>query len=109
MGMPTGPVTVNFSTADGSAAAGSDYTQVTGTLEFQPWDMMKTISIPVLGDTKFEGSESFFVNLSNAAGATIVDGQGLGTITDDDSPPVVAFDPILVQVNESAGTATFLA
>lgn len=67
MGMPTGPVTVDYSTADGTATAGSDYTAVSGTLEFQPWEMMKTIEVPILGDTHHEGSENFSVNLSGAS------------------------------------------
>ena len=38
----------------------------------------------VFGDTKFEGNEGFFVNLSNPVGATIGDAQGQGTIINDD-------------------------
>ncbi len=67
MGMPSGPVSVNYSTASGTAVAGSDYTAVSGTLEFQPWEMMKTIEVPILGDTHHEGSENFSVNLSGAS------------------------------------------
>ena len=35
-------------------------------------------------DRKREADEVFFVNLSNANGATIADGQGAGTIRNDD-------------------------
>lgn len=45
--------------------------------------------MPVVGDKVNEDDETFFVNLSNQAGATIPDGEGVGTIEDDDEslPP----------------------
>jgi subtilisin-like proprotein convertase family protein len=45
----------------------------------------KTITVLVNGDTGEEPNETFVVNLSNAQGATIADGQGVGTILDDDA------------------------
>ena len=42
------------------------------------------MTVKVVGDTVVEPNETFFVTLSNAVGATIFDGQGLGTITNDD-------------------------
>ncbi len=47
----TGPVTVNYSTANGSATAGSDYTAATGTLTFAAGETTKTIAVPIAGDT----------------------------------------------------------
>jgi len=38
----------------------------------------------VKGDTAAEPDESFFVNLSNPVNATIIDGQGICTIVNDD-------------------------
>ena len=40
--------------------------------------------VTVRGDRKREPDEVFYVNLSNANGATIADGQGVGTIRNDD-------------------------
>jgi hypothetical protein len=40
----------------------------------------------VIGDTDIEPNETFFVNLSSAGGATISDGQGIGSIIKDDEP-----------------------
>src|SRR5262249_820537 len=45
----TGPVTVNYATADGSATAGSDYTARAGTLTFAAGETSKTISVTVAG------------------------------------------------------------
>ena len=47
-------ITVQYTTADGSAQAGSDYLATSGILTFQPGDTSKTISVPILGDTVAE-------------------------------------------------------
>jgi hypothetical protein len=78
------PVTVNFATANGTAKAGQDYNAQSGSLTFAPGQTTKTISIVVTGDRNREANETFFVNLSNVAGAQLMDGQGLGTILNDD-------------------------
>src|SRR6185312_17283968 len=77
-------VTAIYSTADGSASAGSDYMSTSGTVTFNPGETSKTITVTIFGDTVVEGNESFFVNLTSATNATIADGQGIGTIVDDD-------------------------
>lgn len=84
----TQATTVNYATANGSATAGSDFTAASGTLSFPAGTTSKTISVAVLGDTTAEGDEDFFVNLSAATGATIADGQGKGTIRNDDTAAV---------------------
>jgi glucose/arabinose dehydrogenase len=78
-------VTVNFATANGTATAGSDYVALAGTLTFPAGTTSRTINIQVTGDTVSEANETFYVNLSNAVNATIADGQGVGTITNDDT------------------------
>jgi hypothetical protein len=78
------PVTVNFSTRNDSAQAGSDYAAVSGTLTFAPGEVTKQITVLVNGDTQPEAIEVFFVDLSNASGAVIGDTEGLGRIFDDD-------------------------
>jgi parallel beta-helix repeat protein len=83
-------VTVNFATADASAIAGSDYVAQSGTLTFNAGDTAKTISVIVNGDTVDEGDETFFVNLASATNALIANGQGVGTIIDDDGPQIVS-------------------
>ncbi|HLM59524.1 MAG TPA: Calx-beta domain-containing protein, partial [Pyrinomonadaceae bacterium] len=84
----TNSVTVNYATADVTATAGADYTATSGTLTFAPGETTKTISVPVIGDTIDESNETFKILLSNGANASINDGEGIGTITDDDDAPV---------------------
>jgi sugar lactone lactonase YvrE len=78
------PVTVNYTTANGSASAGNDYLASSGTLTFAPGQTTQTILVKTLDDEAAEPSETFTVTLSNSVGAPIVDAQGVGTIQDDD-------------------------
>ncbi|MEG3637915.1 Ig-like domain-containing protein [Magnetococcus sp. PR-3] len=111
--------TVQYSTADGTADAGSttanDYSAVSGTLNFAAGDTTKTITTNIWNDARYEVSEQFNVNLFNASGATISDAQGIGEIrddgtgsggTNDDSTTVGvrSFTP----VNEAADWAMFV-
>src|SRR5262245_35614637 len=57
----TGPVSVNYPTADGSASAGSDYTARAGTLTFAAGEISKTITVTVAGDTAVEANETLNV------------------------------------------------
>jgi hypothetical protein len=100
------PVTVDYGTQDGTATAGSDYVSGFGTLTFGAGETSKPVVVEVNGDVIEEGDETFFVNLSNVSGdATIGDGQGTGTITDDDAVPLLSIDDVIVA--ESAGTMMF--
>ncbi len=80
----TQPVTVAYATGTGTATAGSDYQAASGTLTFAPGETSKTITVPVIGDRLPEPNETFSVNLSSPTNATIADGQGVGTILDDE-------------------------
>jgi Tol biopolymer transport system component len=85
------PVTVQYSTTDGTAQAGSDYAPLNDTLTFAPGETKKAITVLVNGDATFELNEAFTVNLSNAVGATIARGKGTGrgTVQNDDAMPTV--------------------
>ena len=76
-----GETTVEFSTANGTAVAGTDYTATSGTLTFSPGSTTRFITVPVLGDPLPDETETFVVNLSNPSGnAQLQDGQATGTI-----------------------------
>ena len=84
---PSGTVTVDYATSDGTAAAGSDYTATSGTLTFAAGETAKTVSVAVLDDAHDEGSETLSLTLSNASGAYLADGTATGTITNTDAIP----------------------
>jgi hypothetical protein len=85
-----GKSTVSFATADDTAVAPDDYVARTGKIRFAGHKLTRTASITVIGDAIDEADETFFLELMGAKGATIADGEGVGTITDDDAPPTVA-------------------
>jgi hypothetical protein len=58
--------------------------QWAGTLTYPSGAMVRYVDVAVKGDRVLEPNEDFFVNLSAPAGATLADGQGRGTIRDDD-------------------------
>src|SRR5262249_20370837 len=83
------PVTVNFATADGTASAGTDYLATNGTVTLAPGTTNQTLSVTVFGDSLNESNETFFVNLSTPAGATISAGRAVGPINNDDPVPAI--------------------
>ena len=84
-GNPLSPVTVSYATAAGTATAPSDFQSANGTLTFPVGVSTQRITVAVVGDKVRERNETFFVNLSNPSpNAYLGDGQGVGTIVDDD-------------------------
>ncbi len=86
-------VTVNYSTSNGTATAGSDYTRTAGRLTFSAGETTKTISVPVLNDRVDEDDETFTLTVSSAVNADLDDGGSsltvTGTIEDDDTRGLV--------------------
>lgn len=76
-------VTVNYSTADGTAFAPGDYTAIPSTtLTIVAGFTNKTITVVVQPDLLAEPQEIFAVNLSSPTNATIADSQGVCTIVE---------------------------
>ncbi|MHA0287848.1 Calx-beta domain-containing protein [Mycobacterium sp. C3-094] len=96
-----GPVTVGYSTSNGTATAGADYTASSGTVTFAPGVLTQQIRVSVLGDTAIEPNETFTLTLSNPGGATIADGTAVGTIANDD---VAAPPPVSLSISDAAVT-----
>jgi len=76
---------VEFATANGTAAAPGDYTSVSGKLTFALGETAKTINVSVVGELAYEPDEMLTVALSNPVNATIADGSANGTIKNDDT------------------------
>ena len=99
--------TVNYTTTNGTAMAGSDYISASGTLTFAPGETQKTIPVTVNGDTMFENNEAFTVNLSGEDGAVVTRRVGTATLVNDDAKPTLSIDNVAVTENPSGATATF--
>jgi hypothetical protein len=78
---PSGTYTVDFSTADGSAIAGRDYTTTSGTLIFGPGETSKSIQIPITPQPAGQPSRQFYVVLSNPSSGSALGQNSVATIT----------------------------
>ena len=82
-----GIVRVDYATRDGSARAGSDYTETSGTLRFNSLETERTVSVPISDDAHEDDGETFTLRLSNPDGAKIRgdDGEATGTIRNSEA------------------------
>ena len=102
------PVTYNIATANGSAAAGTDY--VAKSLIGQSiaaGQAGATFTVTINGDTAVEPNENFSVNITNVAGASLSDGFALGAIVNDDGKTLSIGDVAITEGNSGTKLATF--
>ena len=97
-GDPSVPVSVSYSTVDGTAVSGADYEAASGTLEFTASQRRKTITLSAIDDDLEEGDETFSMTLSSPTGAVLTEPSSFEVrIADDETPgsdtepPVTAF------------------
>ncbi|MEM8960297.1 MAG: Calx-beta domain-containing protein [Acidobacteriota bacterium] len=102
-------VTVSYTTADGSAVAGADYTAASGTVTIPAGETSATIPVAVLDDLLDELDETFTVTLSDADGGVLVDDTGVGTILDDDPTPVLAIGDVTVTEGDTGSVDAVFA
>lgn len=79
-------VTFQYWTEDVTARSGSDYVRAVGTASIPPGQISTTIAVGAAGNLTCENQETMNLNIDVPQGATIGDGQGVGTIRDDDCP-----------------------
>lgn len=78
------PVTVDYTTVDGTATAGEDYQATSGTLTIPVGDTLGSFTVSISPDNLVEENETFMVQLSNASNASIARGTFTATIRNDD-------------------------
>jgi hypothetical protein len=100
-------VAVYFRTDDGTARAGSDYVSTYGFYHFAVGQAELAIAVPVLGDTRDEATETFGVRSFHPSNVVIADGQAVGTILDDDSPPTLTIGDV-TQAEGRSGASYFV-
>lgn len=102
---PTSPVTISYTTADGTAKAGADYQAKSGTLTFAIGQTTQTIAVPVFAEAVANRPDvSFSVVLSNPIGATLARATATATVHDVYvTPPAITIGN--VTVNEPTGQA----
>lgn len=102
------PVTVAYTTADGTALAGLDYLPASGTVRFAPGEVSQVLAVVVLGDTVDELAESLQLLLSAPVNAELGDDAAVGTVEDDDPLPTLTLgDATANEGNTSSSAAIF--
>ena len=74
------PASVYYATADGTALAGTEYTQTSGNLVFPAGVTSETVNVPITTAQTGGPTRTFTLDLSNPVNATIADCQGVGSI-----------------------------
>ncbi len=85
-----GTITVDYRTVEGTATAGSDYTDTSGTVTFLDGEVSKTIQIPLSDDAVVESNEQFSFTIDNVTGGATLLVPRTATITIDDNDSIQA-------------------
>jgi hypothetical protein len=105
-------VTAAYTTVNGTARSGLDYTAGNGTVRIAAGDTEGVISVPITDDTLFENDQTFTVRLSSATPTGVVVDNATGTVTiaENDEPaaptltaPAVLDAPGYVTLTGTAG------
>jgi hypothetical protein len=100
-------VSVNYETVNGSAFAGSDYTQTSGALTIAAGQSTATIDVPINNDATAEGTESFTAKLTSPSSNCALGAKPTDVVTiRDDEAPVLQFSPGSYSVSEGGGTVS---
>lgn len=101
----TGEISVQYTTEDGTAEAGSDYVAAQGSLLFRHGETEKTFTVQVIDDDVFEEDEHFYVRLTSPKGACLASpSMATVVILDDDHSGVFSFPQRDFELTESVGT-----
>ena len=100
-------ITVAYQTSNVDAVAGTDYVIKNGSITFNSGETTQPLSVIVNGDTSVEDNETFKVNLSTPVNATIADGDGIGTINNDDIPTLTVNSLTVVEGLNNNAIMTF--
>jgi Calx-beta domain-containing protein/putative Ig domain-containing protein len=101
-----GLISVNYTTTDGTAIDGEDYTTASGELIFDDGEISKTFNIDLINDELYESNETFSIELTAAQGSpTLTNSTSQISIINDDPSPaagVLEFSSPVYSVNENS-------
>ncbi|MEY4176196.1 MAG: hypothetical protein RI900_3361 [Actinomycetota bacterium] len=101
-------VSVNWSTANGTAILRSDYTAASGTAVFAPGTTSTTVSVTVLGDIAREPDETYNLTITGVTNGVVGTASASGKILDDEVLPNMTINDInVVEGNTGTTAATF--
>jgi CSLREA domain-containing protein len=103
-------VVIQYTTSDNTASTPIDYLAATGIVTIPAGQLSAQVVITTTGDLMYEQDETFLVNVLSATNASINDGEGQGTIVNDDSVPTISIaDTSVVEGNTGNRTMIFTA
>jgi uncharacterized delta-60 repeat protein len=108
-GGSSGAVTATFTTSDGTALAGADYTAVNVSVFFADGDAtQRVVEVPIVVDAIVEPNKTVNLTLSQPGGCAALGAQTTAvlTILDDDKPPPLSLPTGIDTSFGSAGKAT---
>ncbi len=109
-GSATEAASITYTTADGTALAGTDYTAVAGSVNWGPGDSAdKTVLIPMLNDADIEVSKTFRVLLGTATGPLSPAASATITILDNDTPVTYTVSPVALTNLIAGGSLSLTA
>ncbi len=97
---------VDYATSDGTAAAGTDYTATSGTLNFSAGQTSLSIVVPLLDNTAGPATATFLLTLSNPANGAALGTQQTETITIQNNQSQVNFSSATGNIANTAGVVT---
>ena len=89
-------VRVDYATADGTAAAGEDYTETSGVLEIAPGETRATVRVPLRDRAPGDGDETLTLTLNWATAAMVPLDETTGTILAPEATTAPAIESIEV-------------
>jgi uncharacterized delta-60 repeat protein/uncharacterized repeat protein (TIGR01451 family) len=94
--VPASEVRVIYTTSNGTAQAGSDYTAFVGLARFITGTMISTFTIPLINDPADEPDESLTLTLSNPQSASLSPANNPASLTilDNDDPPTLSLSDV---------------
>lgn len=98
-------VTVDYTTASGTASSGDDFQPSSGSVTFVAGDTQESIVVPLVDDVLDEDDELFTVALSNPTNATLAAPEATGTIIDDDAEPSISVSDASVSEGDNGTTS----
>jgi Calx-beta domain len=99
--------TVNYSTSDGTALAGTNYVSTTGSVTFAINEVTKTIQIPIIDDPTADPTLTFTVTLTADDGTGFVGGRAQATVNIiDNDATTFRFNPSTYTIDEGSGSVT---
>jgi parallel beta-helix repeat protein/predicted outer membrane repeat protein len=103
-----GAVSIEYATSNDTATAGNDYTQTSGTINWEDGDNAeKTFTVNITDDSEIENDETIIISLGNPTGDAEIGAPDTAVVTIKDNDPVtLQFSSTTYSVTEDGGQAT---